>query len=372
MTQSNILFIGMDVHKESIVISLADDDRTEVRRYGTIGGTLDDFKKALRKLVASGKSLFFCYEAGPCGYGLHRYITSEGHQCIVVAPSLIPKKPGDKVKTDKRDADNLTRLLRSGDLTQVYVPNEEDEAIRDLSRAREDAVLVMKSAKQRLKSFLLRHDIRYVGSANWSEKHLRWLASEVSMKYPAQQVVFQEYVNTTNEAFDRVKRLDKEILFYIKSWRLYPVVQALMALRGVRMVVAVTMMAEMGDLTRFENPKQLMCFLGLTPSEHSSGEKKKKGAITKTGNQHARRVLVEAGWAYRFSAKVSKEMQKRQEEVPLNVRDIAWKAQLRLTKRFRKMSLNGKPNNLIVVAMAREIAAFMWSIANEVPITNNQ
>ena len=166
--------------------------------------------------------------------------------------------------------------------------------------------------------------------------------------------------------------MDKEILFYIKSWRLYPVVPALMALLGVRMVVAVTMMAEMGDLTRFANPKQLMCFLGLTPSEHSSGEKKKKDAITKTGNPHARRVLVEAGWPYRFSAKVSKEMQmqKRQEELPLNVRDITWKAQLRLTKCFRKMSLNGKPNNLIVVVMAREIAAFMWSTANEVPITN--
>jgi len=169
MTQSNILFIGMDVHKDSIVISLADDNRTEIRRYGSMGGSLDDFKKTLRKLVATGKTLFFCYEAGPTGYELYRYITSQGHQCIVVAPSLIPKKPGDKIKTDKRDADNLTRLLRSGDLTAVYVPNAEDEAIRDLSRAREDAVLVFKSAKQRLKSFLLRHNIRFDGSANWSD-----------------------------------------------------------------------------------------------------------------------------------------------------------------------------------------------------------
>ncbi len=368
MTQSNILFIGMDVHKESIVISLADDDRSEVRRYGAIGGTMEDFKKLLRKLVSTGKELFFCYEAGPCGYELYRYITSQGHQCIVVAPSLIPKKAGDKVKTDKRDADNLTRLLRSGDLTSVYVPSAEDEAMRDLSRAREDVVLVLKSSKQRLKSFLLRHNIRFNGSANWSEKHLRWLAEDVNMPYPAQKVVFQEYVNSVTEANERVKRLEKEILFHVKQWRLYPVVECLMALRGVRMVVAVTIMAELGDLTRFDNPKQLMSFLGLTPSEHSTGDKKKKGAITKTGNQHARRVLVEAGWAYRFSAKVSKEMQKRQEHIPLPVRDIAWKAQLRLTKRFRTMSNNGKLKNVIVVAMAREIAAFMWAIAHEVPI----
>jgi len=368
MTQSNILFIGMDVHKESIVISLADDDRSEVRRYGTIGGTSDDFKKTLRKLVATGKELFFCYEAGPTGYELYRFIVSQGHQCIVVAPSLIPKKPGDKIKTDKRDADNLTRLLRSGDLTAVYVPSAEDEAMRDLSRAREDAVAVLKQAKQRLKSFLLRYNIRFDGSANWSEKHLHWLAESVNMPYPEQKIVYQEYLNSVTEANARVKRFDKEILFHTKQWRLYPIVESLMALRGVRMVVAVTIIAELGDLTRFTNPKQLMCFLGLTPSEHSSGDKKKKGAITKTGNQHARRVLVEAGWAYRFHAKVSKEIQKRQDGTPLKVRDIAWKAQLRLTKRFRMMANNGKPRNVIVVAMAREVVAFMWAIAQEIPI----
>ncbi len=368
MTQSNILFIGMDVHKESIVVSLADDDRSEVRRYGAIGGTLTDFKKLLRKLVSTGKDLFFCYEAGPCGYELYRFITSQGHQCIVVAPSLIPKKPGDKVKTDKRDADNLARLLRSGDLTSVYVPNAEDEAMRDLSRAREDAVQVLKGAKQRLKSFLLRHNIRFNGSANWSEKHLRWLAEDVNMAYPPQKIVFQEYVNSVTEANARVKRLEAEIQHHAKLWRLYPIIQSLMAMRGVRMVVAVTIISELGDLTRFEKPKQLMSFLGLTPSEHSTGDRIKKGSITKTGNQHARRVLIEAGWSYRFPAKVSKEIQKRQENASLPVRDIAWKAQLRLTKRFRTMANNGKLNNVIVVAMARELVAFMWAIAQEVPI----
>jgi len=368
MTQSNILFIGMDVHKESIVISLADDDRSEVRRYGSIGGSLTEFKKTLRKLVSTGKDLFFCYEAGPCGYELYRFIVSQEHQCIVVAPSLIPKKPGDKVKTDKRDADQLARLLRAGDLTSVYVPNAEDEAIRDLSRAREDAVLVLKAARQRLKSFLLRHNIRYKGSANWAEKHLRWLAECVSLGFPAQQIVFQEYVNAATEAKQRVTRLEDEILFHTQQWRLFPVVQSLMAMRGVKMVVAVTIVSELGDLTRFENAKQLMSFLGLTPSEYSTGERQKRGAITKTGNQHARRVLVEAGWSYRFPAKVSKEMQKRQESLPLNIRDIAWKAQVRLTKRFKVMANKGKPHNVIVVAMAREIVAYMWAIAHEVPV----
>jgi len=238
---------------------------------------------------------------------------------VLVAPSLIPKKPGDKIKTDKRDADNLTRLLRSGDLTAVYVPDEEDEAIRDLSRAREDVVIVLKAAKQRLKSFLLRHNIRFDGSAHWSEKHLRWLAEYVNMPCPAQKVVFQEYLNSVTETNQRVKRLEKEIVFHTKQWRLYPIVEALMALRGVRMVVAVTINTEPGDLTRFENPEQLMWFLGLTPSEHSTGDRQKKGTITKTGNQHARRVLVEASWAYRFHAKVSKEMQKRQ-EIPIEPR----------------------------------------------------
>lgn len=368
MNKSNILFIGMDVHKESIVISLADDNRSEIRRFGKIGGCLSDFKKTLRKLNSRGKDLFFCYEAGPCGYDLYRYIVSQGHQCIVVAPSLIPKKPGDKIKTDKRDADQLARLLRAGELTSVYVPNAQDEAIRDLSRAREDAVLVLKSARQRLKSFLLRLNIRYQGTANWSETHLRWLADEVHLPFPAQKIVFQEYLNAVTESKHRLARLEQEILFHTKQWRLYPVVQALMALRGVKIVVAVTIVAEIGDLTRFDNPKQLMSFLGLTPSEYSSGERQKRGAITKTGNQHARRVLIEGGWAYRFPAKVSREIQKRQEHLPLPVRDIAWKAQVRLSKRFKVMANRGKPNNVIVVAIARELAAFMWSIAQEVPL----
>jgi transposase len=371
MTKSNILFIGMDVHKESIEIAIADDGaHGEVRRYGRIGGTLDALKKTLRKLVSEDKTLHFCYEAGPCGYELYRYLTGEGHVCIVVAPSLIPKKPGDKVKTDKRDAVQLVRLFRAGELTPVYVPDREDEAIRDLSRAREDAMIIQKAARQRLKSFLLRHNIRYQGRANWSEKHLRWLADGVRLPTPAQQVVFQEYVNTVTEAACRMERLVAEIHHHVKTWRLYPVVQALMTMRGVRMIVAVTVIAELGDLTRFENPKQLMSYLGLTPCEYSSGERQRRGAITKTGNHHARRILIEAAWSYRFSPKVSPEIQKRQQNQPLPIRDIAWRAQLRLTKRYKTMIQRGKLPNVVVVAVARELAGFMWAIAQAVPISN--
>lgn len=286
-----------------------------------------------------------------------------------MAPSLIPKKPGDKVKTDKRVAVQLARQFRAGELTAVYVPAREDEAIRDLSRAREDAMLVQKSARQRLKSFLLRHNIRYQGRANRKEKHLRWLADEMRLPDPAQQVVFQEYVNTVTDAAHRMARLVGEIHHYVEGWRLYPVVKALMALRGVQMIVAVTVIAELGDLTRFENPKQLMNYLGLTPCEYSSGERQRRGAITKTGNRHARRILIEAAWFYRYLPKVSPEIQKRQEDLPLPIRDIAWKAQLRLTKRYRIMSQRGKSPNVTVVAIARELAGFMWAIAKAAPLS---
>jgi transposase len=366
MTSTNILFIGMDVHKESIEIAIADGASQEVRRYGKIGGTQDAMRKALRKLVSQGKGLHFCYEAGPCGYELYRYLVSEGHDCWVIAPSLIPKKAGDKVKTDKRDAMQLARLFRAGELTPVYVPDREDEAIRDLSRAREDSMLVQKAARQRLKSFLLRHDIRYQGKTSWTESHLRWLADEVRCSLPAQQIVFQEYVNAVTETQHRLQRLNEQIEHFVKQWRLYPVVEALMSMRGVQMIVAVTVVSELGDLSRFENPKQLMSFLGLTPSEYSSGARQTRGRITKTGNGHVRRILIEAAWCYRYPAKVSREMQLRQANLPLAIRDIAWRAQLRLTQRYQHMQRKGKPHNVTVVALARELAGFIWAMGKQI------
>jgi transposase len=321
----------------------------------------------MRTRQSKAKHLVFVYEAGPCGYWLYRYLTNKGHVCWVVAPSLIPKKAGDRVKTDRRDAVQWARLMRSGDLTRVYVPTVEDEAIRDLTRAREDALRDLKAAKFRLKAFLLRQDIRYTGRATWGPAHLRWLA-EVVCATPAQQIVFQEYVRAVNEHTERLQRLEQELQEQVASWRLQPVVAALEGLRGVQFIVAVTLVAELGDLTRFENPRQVMKYLGLIPSEYSSGERRRQGAITKAGNAHARRALVEGAWAYRYPAKVSRHLQLRLEQLPKPLQDISWKAQVRLCKRFRRLMARGKHPNQVVVAIARELAGFMWAMAKEVPL----
>jgi transposase len=369
MPQSSTLYIGLDVHKESIVATYAAKDHAaEVVFLGTIGTCQCDIDMLIRKLHAKSKHLVFVYEAGPCGYWLYRYLTKRGHVCWVVAPSLIPKKAGDRVKTDRRDAVQLARLVRSGDLAPVYVPTVEDEAIHDLSRAREDALCDLKAAKFRLKAFLLRHDIRYTGRATWGPAHLRWL-SEVVCPTPAQQIVFQEYVRAVNEHTKRLQRLEHELNDQVQAWRLVPVVEAFQALRGVQFTVAVTIVAELGDLTRFDNPRQLMSYLGLTPSEYSSGERRRQeGGITKAGNAHARCALVEGAWAYRYPAKVSRHLQLRLEKVPTRLQDISWKAQVRLCKQYRQLSARGKNANQVVVAIARELSAFMWAITQEVRI----
>jgi transposase len=370
MKQSTTLYIGMDVHKESIAVAyVAKDHDAEVIYLGTIGTRQSDIDQLIRKLSSKAKHLVFVYEAGPCGYWLYRYLTKKSYACWVVALSLIPKRAGDRVKTDRRDAVQLARLMRSGDLTPVYVPKADDEAIRDLCRAREDAIGDLKTAKFRLKAFLLRQDIRYTGRANWGPAHLRWL-SEVVCPTPAQQIVFQEYVRAVNEQTERLERLEQELKDQVKCWRLNPVVEALQALRGVQFIVAVTTVAELGDLTRFDHPRQLMKFLGLIPSEYSSGERRRQGSITKAGNTHARRALVEGAWAYRYPAKVSRHLQLRLETQPKAIQDISWKAQVRLCKRYRKLMARGKHANQVVVAIARELVAFMWAIAKQVPVTS--
>jgi transposase len=354
MAQSRTLYVGLDVHKESIAVaSVAQAHGAAVVSLGTLGTRPCDFDKRLRHLQAKEQQLVCVYGAGPCGSWLYRSLTKKGDVCWVVAPSLIPKKPGDRVKTDRRDAQPLARLMRSGDLTPVSVPAVDDAAIRDLSRAREDTLRDLKAAKLRRKAFLLRHDIRYTGRANWSPAHLRWL-SEVVCPTPAQHMVFQEDVQTVTEQTARLQRLEHELRDQVQTWRFQPVVEALQALRGVQFTVAVTTVAELGDLTRFENPRQLMNYLGLTPSESSSGPRRQQGSMTKTGNTHARRALVEGAWAYRYPAKVSRHLQLRLEKLPAAIQAISWTAQVRLCKRYRQLMAQGKHANQVVVAIARE------------------
>ena len=371
MNKHNILFIGLDTHKEFHEVAYIEEQRgASVVYYGRISSSKISIKKLVRQFESKypEATLHFVYEAGPCGYWIYRLITSLGHCCYVVAPSLIPKKAGDRVKTDRRDAINLAKLLKSEDLSPIYVPEPEDEAVRDLARAREVAMKDLKDAKYQLKALLLRNNINYAGTANWSQKHLRWL-TELILPLPAQHIVLQEYLQTIMERIKRLERLDNELSHHVHQWRYYPVVKALQAMRGVRLLVAVGVVAELGDLTRFDHPRKLMSYLGLVPSEHSSGGKRNTGSITKCGNSRARRLLIEGAHSYRYGANVSTELQKRQEMLPKGIIDISWKAQLRLCRRYQRMSKQGKHYNLIITAIAREMAAYMWAIAKEVVLT---
>jgi transposase len=370
MTPSTTLYVGLAVHKDSIAMAyVAQEHGAEVTYLGPIGTRQGDIDQLIRKMPSKATHLVFVYAAGPCGYWRYRYLTQKGHMCWVVAPSLIPKKAGDRVNTDRRDAIQLARLMRSGDLSPVQVPTVEDEAMRDLSRAREDTLSDLKAATFRLKAFLLRHDIRYTGRATWGPAHLRWL-SEVVCPTPAQQLVFQEYIRAVTEHTERLQRLEQELQDQVKAWRLHPVVDALQALRGVQFTVAVTLVAELGDLTRFNHPRELMKCLGLIPSEYSTGERRRQGAITQAGNSHARRVLVEGAWVYRSPANVSRHLQLRLETQPKVIQDIRWKAQVRRCKRYRRLIARGKHANQVVVAIARELIGFMWAIAKEVSVTS--
>ncbi len=362
---SNVFHVGLDVHKDSIEVAFIDENG-EARNYGKIKNNMNTLEKLIRRLHSKGpKELKFVYEAGPCGYGIFRHLTGLGFECVVVAPSMIPKRSGCRIKNDRRDALNLCRLFRAGELTPVHVPTPEDEAMRDLVRARDDAKSAEKKAKQKLKAFLLRHDLRYSGRSHWSQAHMNWLA-DLRMEHPAQQIALQEYIDELKESMQRVARLTEQIRILLPDWNKAPIVEALQALRGVRLVSAAIIVAEIGDFRRFKNAKELMTFLGLVPSEYSTGDQIKRGGITKTGNRFARKALVESAWSYRMSAKVSRDLLKRQEGLPQAVRDISWKAQVRLCNRYRRLRAKGKPQQVTVTSIARELAGFVWSIAHEV------
>ena len=356
-------FCAMDIHKDSITVAIAEGSKAPVL-YGAIESTGAAVARLAGKLCASGSPLRFCYEAGPCGYGVYRQLRALGHECAVVAPSLIPRRPGERIKTDRRDALSLARLHRHGELTSVWVPDEEQEAIRDLERAREDFKHAERRVKQRLAGFLLRHGRVYTGGRRWTQAHYRWLEAQ-SFAHPAQQIVFQEYVDEVTHAGARIKAMEKELEQALSDWTFAGEAQDLMALRGVDTLTAITVLAELGDLTRFDTPGQLMAYVGLVPSEHSSGQRRKRGAITKAGNAHVRRVLVESAWCYRFPARKTAHLQRRAERTPPAVQAIAWKAQKRLCGRYRRLSARGMPKGKVCTAIARELLGFIWAIAWE-------
>jgi transposase len=357
------VFVGLDVHKDTIALALAQVGAEQACYVGTVG---HDVPKLLKLLSRYGepRTVRVVYEAGPTGYGLYRQLRAKGYEAQVVAPSLIPKRAGVRIKTDRRDCVELARLSRSGELTPVWVPELADEAMRDLVRAREDAVQSRHAARMQLKAFLLRHDVRYSGKSSWTQAHQRWLAG-LSFAHPVQQLAFEEYRQAVGRADEQVNRLSHALCEAVAGWRFEAVVRALMSLRGLDVTAAATLVAEIGDIGRFESARALMGYLGLVPSEHSSGSRLRKGAITKTGNAHARRVLTEAAWNYRFPARVARALHVRQQEQTQPIRDISWKAQQRLCGRFKALSARGVHQNKVCVAIARELSGFVWAIARE-------
>ena len=356
-------FVGIDVSKNAYAVVIAEDGRDgEVRDLGAIPATPEAVRKLLRKLAARFRQLQVCYEAGPTGYGLYRQVISIGFDCCVIAPSLTPVRPGDRIKTDRRDAERLARLLRAGELTPIWVPDETHEAIRDLVRARDSAAQDQRQKRQMISSYLLRHGRTYHRPKNWTMRYRRWLQRQ-SFDHQAQQIALQEMVLAERHAVERVERLTASIEELVPDWSLGPVVEALQSLRGVALIGAVTFMAEIGDVRRFEHPRKLMAYLGLVPSEYSTGLTIRRGGITKAGNSRVRRTLIEGAWTYRYPARIGEKKLYILQKVSPEVRDIAWKAQSRLTARYRRLNGRGKKKTVITTAIARELSAFMWDIA---------
>lgn len=370
MMEHSEAFVAFDTSKLRNAVAIADGGRAgEVRFLGEIENTGAATAKLVRKLAAKYGRLTFCYEAGPTGYGLHRQIKSLGCECIVVAPSLIPKRPGDHVKTNRRDALSLAKLLRADELTPVWVPDRGHEAMRDLTRARETAMIDLRSKRQQISAFLLRQGRHYPeNKKTWSKTHMDWLASQ-KFDYPEQRLVFEEMMLAMRQARERLERLEQAIRVAVPDWSLADVVEALMAMRGLDLISAASFMAEIGDLSRFRTPTELMAYLGLVPSEDSTGDSIKRGPITKAGNRRARRMLAECAWAYQHPPRVGRDKQPKIDAAPRAVREIAWKAQCRLHRRYRALIRRGKLKTVAITAVARELAGFIWAISREVIAT---
>ena len=360
-------YVGLDVHKDTIAVAVAEPGSSEPIFWGEIANKPKSVEKLLAKLGTAydGGLVLFCYEAGPCGYVLYRQILASGHDCQVVAPSRIPRAPGERIKTDRRDAVKLARLLRSGDLTAVWVPDQDQEMMRDLSRARDDMKGQERKARQQLNAFVLRHGHHWPrGKSRWTQAHYNWLES-LRFERPWQQVTLQEYIDAAKAASARVAQLNDHLMQALPEWSLAPVVDSLIALRGIDKLAAIVLLAELGDISRFDSPKQLMGFLGLVPSEHSSGPRRRQGGITLTGNAHARRILVESAWSYRFPARQTMHLKRKAIHASEASKKIAWAAQKRLCTRYRTLTRAGKSTKLVCVAIARELAGFIWDVVRQ-------
>jgi transposase len=362
---SKIRFVGLDVHADTIAAAVAEPDG-EVRPLGIIPNRLESVRKLVAKL-GPAQQMKACYEAGPTGYVLYWQLTALGVPCEVIAPSLVPVKPGDRVKTDRRDAAKLARSYRSGDLTPVWVPDAAHEALRDLVRAREDARQDQLRARHRLSKFLLRHGQRPPEDVkkSWTQKYLTWIKEKVHFDQPSLEATLLDYVHEVDHQAERILRLEKSIEEAIGKAppEMQAVIEALQALRGVAKITAVTVVAELGSLSRFPKPRQLMGYSGLVSSEFTTGNRIQRGHITKTGNAHLRRVLVEAAWAYRYRPWIGGALLKRQQGLDPEIKEIAWKAQWRLHTRYKKLSAHGKNKNQTVTAIGRELLGFIWAIA---------
>jgi transposase len=360
-------YVGLDVHKDTTVIAVAEGGRCgEVRLFGSISSDLRALEKALKKLGGEQIRLHVVYEAGPTGYGIYRRLKQLGLECIVVAPSRIPQANGVRQKNDRRDATMLARLHRAGELTAIHVPNEVDEAIRDLTRARADAVHDLTRAKQRLKSFLLRQGLHYPGKASWSEEHQRYLRA-LKFPIPSLRSVLEEYLFAFDQIVQRVQRLEELLAVHVPQWRMYPAVEALMCLRGFRLTAAAMLIAELGDIRRFSHPRHVMAFLGLVPQQHTTGPSIRLGAITKAGNPHARWILVEVVQHAYLTPKISRPLSLRQEGQPALYRELAWKAQVRLHHRGWHLLRRGVMKAKVNIALARELVGFVWDLLRHVP-----
>lgn len=361
-TTTEMRYVGLDVSKDKIAVGIAEPGREKALFYGTISNTPDQVRRLVSTLASRGP-ISVCYEAGPTGYGIYREVSAMEIPCIVVAPSLIPQRSGDRVKTDRRDALRLAELFRAGELTAVWVPGPQDEVLRDLVRAREDAVEDRLRARHRLSKFLLRHSLFPSGPKpvrNWTVAHRAWLDS---LKLEGNLgVVFREYLHTLDEIQGRIDRFEAAIHEASTTSTRAPVIQALQTMRGIKEVAAASIVAEVGEFSRFRHPGQLMAYSGLVPSEYSSGLSQRRGGITKAGDPHLRRIAVESAWSYRHQPNVSAALRKRQENQSADVRDIAWKAQIRLHNKYTRLMFKGKGGGVTTAAVARELLGFTWAI----------